>query len=288
MSKGNEIHSGPNLVFNYSYVKSVESQVKHGNQKGGASGLEARQHEEKKKKKSDEAAAALLASLFKNAQSLKGKKGAAEAEVDTKKIDFYRDPRMGTEDMPEDTIITCKFFLDAVEDELYGWRWVCPNRAGKCQYRHMLPEGYVLIPKKERDALKAKEDRDKAESDSKTLEEKIEEERSALKADDLTPVTKESFFAWKERRAKKKQEDLEEKMRQDELEKVMGKKNKGAKGGKNSIMNGRALFSYNPNLFKDDEGIDEPIKAKDEEEKQGSDDGEDGQVIEEEENEDDG
>lgn len=48
----------------------------------------------------------------------------------------------------------------------------------------------------------------------------------------------------------------------------MGKKNKAAKGGKNSVMNGRALFSYNPNLFKDDEGEDEgPTKAKDEEEK---------------------
>ena len=38
----------------------------------------------------------------------------------------------------------------------------------------------------------------------KTLEEQIEEERAALKADDLTPVTKENFFAWKKRRAEKK------------------------------------------------------------------------------------
>ena len=68
----------------------------------------------------------------------------------------------------------------------------------------MLPEGYVLIPKKERDAMKAAEDKQKAELDSKTLEERIEEERAALKSDGLTPVTKESFFAWKERRAKKK------------------------------------------------------------------------------------
>ena len=92
--------------------------------------------------------------------------------------------------------------MDAVENEMYGWRWICPNRGNKCQYRHMLPEGYVLIPKKERDALKLKEEKEKAESDSKTLEEKIEEERMALKADGLTPVTKETFFAWKERRKK--------------------------------------------------------------------------------------
>ena len=102
------------IIFHISYVKSVENQVKQGDQKGGQRARESAEHEAKKKKKSDEAAAALLASLFKNAQNLKGKKGAAVVE-DTKKIDFYRDPREGTEDMPTDTIITCKYFLDAVE-----------------------------------------------------------------------------------------------------------------------------------------------------------------------------
>lgn len=72
----------------------------------------------------------------------------------------------------------------------------------------------------------------------------------------------------------------------------MGKKGKKAGGGgKNSIMNGRALFSYNPDLFKDDQGDDDvgPTNAKDEEEKQADEDGEeDGQeAIQEEDNEDD-
>lgn len=40
--------------------------------------------------------------------------------------------------------------------------------------------------------------------DQSTLEEQIEEERAALKSDGLTPVTKESFFAWKEKRARQK------------------------------------------------------------------------------------
>ena len=159
--------------------------------------------EAKKKKKSDEAAAALLASLFKNAQNLKNKKGQV-IEEDSKKLDLYKDLREGTENMPQDTIITCQHFLDAVENETYGWRWVCPNRGEKCQYRHMLPEGYVLIPKKEREAIKAAEAKEKAELDSKTLEERIEEERAALKSDGLTPVTKESFFAWKDRRKKRR------------------------------------------------------------------------------------
>ena len=150
--------------------------------------------------------------------------------------------------MPQDTIITCKFFLDAVEDELYGWRWECPNKGAKCQYRHQLPEGYIVIPKKERDAHKKAQDMADAELAKKTIEEQIEEERAALKSDGLTPVTKESFFAWKERRRAKKQADLEEEMKKAELEKAMGKKKQG---GKNSILNGRALFQFNPDLFKD-------------------------------------
>jgi hypothetical protein len=73
---------------------------------------------------------------------------------------MYKDPREGTEDMPE-TIITCLHFLEAVEDDLYGWRWECPMGAVKCLYRHMLPEGYVLTSKKERDAYKKKAELEK-------------------------------------------------------------------------------------------------------------------------------
>ena len=60
--------------------------------------------------------------------------------------------------MPTDTIITCQHFLDAVEQELYGWRWECPNKGSACQYRHMLPEGYVVLSKKEREAAKKQKD----------------------------------------------------------------------------------------------------------------------------------
>jgi hypothetical protein len=156
---------------------------------------------------------------------------------------MYEDPRANTPDMP-DTIITCLHFLEAVEDELYGWRWECPKGGIKCAYRHMLPQGYVLTSKKDREAEKKRRELE-AECE-KTIEEKIEEERAALKFDDLTPVTKESFFAWKEKRAKEKQEALEDSVRKT-LEDKAAKK--AASKGKNSIMNGRALFAYNPNLF---------------------------------------
>lgn len=75
-----------------------------------------------------------------------------EEKGENSQIDVYKDPRFGTEDMPHDTIITCKNFLDAVENELYGWRWICPNGGNKCGYRHMLPEGFVIITKKDQSA----------------------------------------------------------------------------------------------------------------------------------------
>lgn len=104
--------------------------------------------------------------------------------------------------MPKDTIITCQHFLDAVEDDKYGWRWECPQGGSKCIYRHMLPEGYVITSKKQREADRKRREAEAA--DEETLEEKIEKERAALPSTGLTPVTKESFFAWKERRAVQK------------------------------------------------------------------------------------
>jgi len=75
-----------------------------------------------------------------------------------------------------DTIITCKAFIDAVEKNLYGFNWVCPDGGDECKYRHMLPAGYIL----QRDS---KGDDDDDGDDSETLEEKIEGERALLNHD---------------------------------------------------------------------------------------------------------
>lgn len=147
-----------------------------------------------------------------------------------------------------DTIITCLHFLEAVEDDKFGWRWECPAGGEKCQYRHQLPEGYVITSKKERERMKKEQEEN--EKESKTIEEQIEEERAALRSDGLTPVTKESFFAWKERRKAAKQQAAEDELKAAQEDKAL---KKAATKGKNSIMNGRALFTYNPDLFKDDE-----------------------------------
>jgi len=76
---------------------------------------------------------------------------------------------------PKATEIVCKFFLDAIEREIYGWFWKCPN-GEDCKYRHALPPGFVYKSKKQRDAeaaAKASED-----SSAPTIEELIEEEVS--------------------------------------------------------------------------------------------------------------
>lgn len=62
----------------------------------------------------------------------------------------------------------------------------------------MLPQGYVLTKDKKKIG-----DPESSEEEL-TLEEKIEEERAALPTDGLTPITKESFAAWKEKRARMK------------------------------------------------------------------------------------
>jgi hypothetical protein len=74
-------------------------------------------------------------------------------------IDLYADPRAKIGKQP-DTIITCRDFLDAVERGVYGFNWECPNGGVNCQYRHMLPPGYVI-------------NKDKAQESSDDGEEKL-------------------------------------------------------------------------------------------------------------------
>jgi len=47
------------------------------------------------------------------------------------KIDLYSDPRAKSGKAP-DTIITCRSFIEAVEKELYGFKWLCPNGGDAC------------------------------------------------------------------------------------------------------------------------------------------------------------
>ncbi|KAG5291418.1 translation machinery-associated protein [Histoplasma ohiense] len=95
----------------------------------------------------------------------------------------------------------CKYFIDAVENQKYGWFWICPNGGDKCMYRHSLPPGFVLKTKEQRAAEKAL--MDKSPLKTLTLEDFLESERHKLTGN-LTPVTPETFAKWKKERLDKK------------------------------------------------------------------------------------
>jgi len=137
------------------------------------------------------------------------------------------------------TDIVCKFFIQAIESEKFGWFWECPN-GENCQYRHALPPGFMLKSQR-----KAAEEAEKANTIS--LEEFLEVERHKL-GSTLTPVTPETFAKWKRTRMDKKLA---------EEEAVKKSKDAQAAAGKNSGMSGRDLFTYNPEWFADEEEEEE-------------------------------
>lgn len=222
----------------------------------------------KEEKKKSEAEQALLASLFKTVTSMpkggeldtksqictfykqglcaKGNKCKFSHDLSTEepiltKPDLYTDPR----DLKTDII--CRFFLEAVESDKYGWFWKCPN-GDECIYRHALPPGFVL---KTSDELKE----DEPEEETIPLEEWIEQERSKLPSGG-TPVTFDTFNKWKEDK-KKAKEEAEEKRREAEERKTGGR-------GLN-VLSGRAMFKFDPTLFLDDENAYDRYEQREEE-----------------------
>jgi len=135
-----------------------------------------------------------------------------------------------------DTDIICKNFLEALENNKYGWFWECPNGGKNCKYRHMLPKGFVL-----------KKDRKRMEKEAQaiSIEELIEKERANLDTSKLTKVTLETFVAWKKKK-------LKEKALADKKE----KKEKEKKG----TVSGRDLFLKDPAMLarhvEEDDGED--------------------------------
>ncbi|KAI5286902.1 hypothetical protein KEM55_000152 [Ascosphaera atra] len=95
----------------------------------------------------------------------------------------------------------CKYFIEAVENQKYGWFWTCPNGGDKCMYKHSLPPGFVLKTKEQRAAEKAM--MDKSPLKTLTIEEFLDSERHKLTGT-LTPVTPETFAKWKKERLGKK------------------------------------------------------------------------------------
>lgn len=142
------------------------------------------------------------------------------------------------------TDIICRHFLEAVEKRTYGWFWECPNGGDKCQYRHALPEGYVL----KRDKV------DEVVDEGPKIEDIIEEERKAL-GPGRTPVTFERLQEWL---AKKKAAQAEAEAA--ELETARKEYAKGKRSG----VTGRMLFSIDASLFVDDAAAGEDRYVREE------------------------
>lgn len=130
------------------------------------------------------------------------------------------------------TDIICKYFIDAVENNKYGWFWECPNGGDKCHYRHALPPGFVL-----------NKDKKKEKKDEISIEDLVEKERATLGLDQ-TKITLESFLIWK----KKKMEDKKE-----QNTKEQERKKAEFKAGRIIGLSGREMFTFNPDLVVEDQ-----------------------------------
>ncbi|KXT07961.1 hypothetical protein AC579_8599 [Pseudocercospora musae] len=184
----------------------------------------------------------VLCQFFKKGACEKGKKCKFSHDLDVErkqeKKNLYQDTRDeeeekkqkdGMEDWDEEklrqvvlskhgnpkttTDKVCKFFIEAVENQKYGWFWTCPNGGDKCMYKHSLPPGFVLKTKEQRAAEKAM--MDKSPMATLTLEDFLESQRLKLTGA-LTPVTPETFAKWKKERMDKKAAEQEmAKMKED-------------------------------------------------------------------------
>ncbi|CAG8771068.1 20160_t:CDS:2, partial [Gigaspora margarita] len=209
----------------------------------------------------------ILCQFFKAGQCQKGDKCKFSHDLNVErkvqKIDLYTDAR-NEEEKKDDTMdkwdqtkleqvvtskhgnpktttdIVCKYFLEAIENQKYGWFWECPNGGKNCKYRHALPPGFVL-------KTKAQKKIEEEEANQITLEEFLETERHKL-GTNLTPVTLETFAEWKKNRKAKLEAEQELKR---------AAKEAAYNAGKSQGMSGRELFTFNPDLvnqIEDDDG----------------------------------
>ena len=142
--------------------------------------------------------------------------------------------------MPK-TDIVCKFFLDAVKNKVYGYKWNCPN-GDECHYKHCLPKDYIIK------SLQSKVQEDMTIDEYQDMEEKIDEERLRL-AKGGTKLDENTFMAWKEKKQKEKEKEL--------LSGNPKKKNNMELMKK--LKTGRQLFTENKENFYDDDNADDEI-----------------------------
>ncbi|EUC31864.1 hypothetical protein COCMIDRAFT_35923 [Bipolaris oryzae ATCC 44560] len=136
----------------------------------------------------------------------------------------------------------CKYFIQAIEDQKYGWFWTCPNGGDKCFYKHSLPPGFVIKTKEQRAAEKAL--MANSPLNTLTLEDFLESERHKLTGK-LTPVTPETFAKWKKERIDKKQAEEEAKRLKEATGRAMFEKGDWAQDSDEDSSDGEADDEWN-------------------------------------------
>ncbi|XP_067843796.1 zinc finger CCCH domain-containing protein 15 [Heptranchias perlo] len=165
---------------------------------------------------------------------------------DEKKLEEVVQQKHGDAEQKK-TVIVCRHFLEAIENNKYGWFWVCPGGGDTCMYRHALPPGFVL-----------KKDQKKEIKEEISLEDLIEKERAAL-GPEVTRITLETFLEWKKRKRHEKiekaQQDLERRKADFDAGKAFG-------------VSGREVFEFRPDLISadDEEADDTQYPQEDDEE----------------------
>ncbi|OQV21286.1 Zinc finger CCCH domain-containing protein 15 [Hypsibius exemplaris] len=163
---------------------------------------------------------------------------------DAKLADVVTQKHAEAEKLKPKTDIVCKHFLQAIEENKYGWFWTCPNGGDSCMYKHALPAGFVL----KKDKKKMEDQEEKI-----SLDDLIEKERAAL-GGNLTRVTLETFKAWK---IKKRQERIEK------LAADKAKKENEFQAGRLMGLSGRDMFTFKPELADgDDEDADDMVYSR--------------------------
>ena len=162
-----------------------------------------------------------------------GKEADKMEDWDEEKLKEVVEKKHGEMDrkMPKTDII-CKFFLDALESNKYGWFWECPNGADKCHYRHVLPVGFVL-----------KRDMKKEKKEEISIEELVERERAAL-GYDLPKINLTTFVAWKKAKIEEKKQKAAA---------AADKKKADMKAGKTVALSGREMFTLNPEMLQEEQ-----------------------------------
>ncbi|CAG8540292.1 13354_t:CDS:2 [Funneliformis caledonium] len=185
--------------------------------------------------------------LYTDSRSEEEKKVDTMDKWDQEKLEQVVKSKQGNPKTTTD--IVCKYFLEAIENQKYGWFWECPNEGKNCKYRHALPPGFVLKTKSQK---KAEEE----EVEQITIEEFLETERHNL-GPNLTHVTLETFTEWK--KSRKAKLDAEEELKRSAKEAAF-------KAGKAQGMSGRDLFTNDGQEEQNGDRVDHKQSDAEEEE----------------------